>query len=252
LLLGDFGCPKKMRSAACQEAPYCCLEAYSRPAFTVPLVLRLETRPDAIQLCGHLLKDAQGVVDATRQLVERVGARGRFEVPLQELGEATPCRVFILRDLVEPNSGVSFQIARNQPYLFFRHDSLPAEVEFALVDEDHRIRGPIKLWKIHRGARTAGSKLRGGGGFPQIAGGSANPADGATCLTTARADETRRRLGGEEGGASAVVEMGRGRRDEDSRNDAVDGGGAWWVTGRRRGGWATDGDVAVGVWLRPN
>jgi hypothetical protein len=67
------------------------------------------------------------------------------------------------------------------------------------------------------------------------------------CLTTARADETRRRLGGEEGGASAVVEMGRGRRDEDSRNDAVDGGGAWLVTGRRRGGWATDGDVAVGV-----
>jgi hypothetical protein len=100
-----------MRSAACQEAPYCCLEAYSRPAFTVPLVLRLETRPDAIQLCGHLLKEAQGVVDATRQLMELVGAR--FEVPLQELGEATSCRVFILRDLVEPNSGVSFQIARN-------------------------------------------------------------------------------------------------------------------------------------------
>jgi hypothetical protein len=102
---------------------------------------------------------------------------------------------------------------------------------------------------VHRGARTAGSKLRGGGGFPQIAGGSANPADGATCLATARADETRRRLGGEEGGASAVVEMGRGRHDEDY---AVNGGGAWWVTGRRRGGLATDGDVAVGVWLRPN
>ena len=47
------------------------------------------------------------------QPVERIGARSWFEAPLQELGEVTPCWVFILRDLAEPLTGISFQIARS-------------------------------------------------------------------------------------------------------------------------------------------
>jgi hypothetical protein len=94
-------------------------------------------------LCGHLIKAAHGVV-------EQVGARGRFEPPLQELGEVTPrWGAFLLLVLEEPNPGVSFQIARSYPDPFFHHDALPAEVELALVDEGLRIRGSIKLRKLH-------------------------------------------------------------------------------------------------------
>jgi hypothetical protein len=117
----------------------------------VLLLLRLETRPEAIQLCGDISKGAKGVVDTQGQLVERVGARGWFEASVQELGEATPCRVFIVLNLAESLSGVSFQIARSQPYLFFHHDALPTEVGLALVGEGHRIRVPIEFWKIHGG-----------------------------------------------------------------------------------------------------
>ena len=110
LLLRCFCGTKSLRSATCQESPCCCLEVYSCPAFTV---LLLETHLEAIQLCGHLRKVAQAVVDTKGQPVERIRARSWFEAPLQELGEATPCWVFILRDLAEPLAGISFQIARS-------------------------------------------------------------------------------------------------------------------------------------------
>ena len=84
--------------------------------------------------------------------MEQVGAWGRFEAQVQELGEATPRRgAFIVLDLEEPNPGVIFQITGNQPYLFFLHDALSAEVGVALVDEAHRIRFPRKFREIHRG-----------------------------------------------------------------------------------------------------
>jgi hypothetical protein len=87
LLIQGFCCTKSLYLAACQKSPCCSLDAYSRPAFTVLLLLRLETRPEAIQLCGDISKGAKGVVDTQGQLVERVGARSWFEASVQELGE---------------------------------------------------------------------------------------------------------------------------------------------------------------------
>jgi hypothetical protein len=75
LLLQGFCCTKSLYLAAYQKSPCCSLDAYSRPAFTV--LLHLETRPEAIQLCGDISKGAKGVVDTQGQLVERVGARAR-------------------------------------------------------------------------------------------------------------------------------------------------------------------------------
>jgi hypothetical protein len=99
LLLQGFCCLKSLYLAVCQKSPCCSLDAYSRPTFTVLLLLRLETPPEEIQLCGDISKGAKGVVDTQGQLVERVGVRSWFEASVQELGEATPCRVFIVLEL---------------------------------------------------------------------------------------------------------------------------------------------------------
>ena len=75
------------------------MEAYSRPAFTV-LLLRVDQLLDAIQLREYISKDAGSVVGSRGHMVEQVGARGRCEAQVQELGEATPRRgAFSVLDL---------------------------------------------------------------------------------------------------------------------------------------------------------
>ncbi|KAG0527250.1 hypothetical protein BDA96_06G217500 [Sorghum bicolor] len=100
LLLRCFCGTKSLRSATCQESPCCCLETYSRPAFTVLLILRVEQLLDPIQLREYISKDAGSVVGSRGHMVEQVGARGRCEAQVQELSEATPRRgAFSVLDL---------------------------------------------------------------------------------------------------------------------------------------------------------
>jgi len=130
---------KSLRSAACQKSPCCCLEAYSRSTFTVLLLLRVEQLLDPIQLREYISKDVGSVVGSRGHMVEQVGARGRCEAQVQELGEATPHRGALLLDLEEPRMSAIVQMTGSHPYLFFLHDALSTEVCVAAVDEDERV-----------------------------------------------------------------------------------------------------------------
>jgi len=84
------------------------------------------------------------------QLALGVGAQGRTEAEVQELGKAAPWRcAFVPLNLVEPQLGTRFHVVGGHPNLLLFYDALSMEVGLTAIDEREWVGLAIILGEIH-------------------------------------------------------------------------------------------------------